>query len=51
MYGFITARISLAIVRSNTVLLRGSREKEAYIRQIPNLEDEEVMAMLAPSQV
>ena len=31
--GFLRAQISLAIVRSNTLLLRGSRNKEAYICQ------------------
>ena len=44
MCGFIGDRMSLAIVRSNTLLLRGARYKEAYIQQIPNLEDGAVMA-------
>ena len=48
MYGFVTARMSLAIVRSNTLLLCGTRNKEAYILQRSNLEDEEVMALIAP---
>ena len=42
--------MSLAIVRSNNLLLCGAREKEVYIQQIPNLADGEVMAMLAPWQ-
>ena len=45
---FVRARMSLAIVRSNTLLLHGARYKEAYIRQRPNLEDGAVMALLAP---
>ena len=48
MCGFIRARISILIVRSNTLILQGARDKEAYIRQIPNLEDGAVMALLAP---
>ena len=40
--------MSLVIVRSNTVLLGVARDKEAYIIYIPNLEDREVMALLAP---
>ena len=31
MCGFIMARMSLEIVRSNTLLLRGARNKETYI--------------------
>ena len=46
MCGFVRARMSLAVVRSNTFLLRGARDKEAYILQIPDLEDGEVMALL-----
>ena len=48
MCGFIRVRVSLTIVRSKTLLLCGSRYKEAYIQQRPNLEDREVMALLAP---
>ena len=48
MGGFIRDRVSLAMVRSNTLLLHGARYKEAYIRQRPNLEDGAVMALLAP---
>ena len=45
--GFIRARMSLAIVMSNTFLLRDTRYKEAYIIQRQDLEDGEVMALLA----
>ena len=31
MCGFIWDRMSLAVMRSNTLLLRGARDKEAYI--------------------
>ena len=48
MCGFVSARMSLAIVISNTILLRGSRYKEAYIRQVSNLEYGAVMALMAP---
>ena len=47
MCGFIRARMSLAIVMSNTFLLRDTRYKEAYIIQRQDLEDGEVMALLA----
>ena len=40
--------MSLAIVRSNTIILHGASDKEAYIRQRPNLEDGAVMALLVP---
>ena len=33
MCGFVRARMSLSIVRSNSLLLRGPREKGARIRQ------------------
>ena len=48
MCSFVRARMSLAIVRFNTLPLRGARDKEVYIRQISNMEDGSVMAMLAP---
>ena len=38
----------LSIVISNTLILRGARDKEEYILQIPNLEDGAVMALLEP---
>ena len=48
MYGFVKAQTSLAIVRSNTLLLRGARDKEAYIRHSLNMKDGAVMALLVP---
>ena len=51
MCGFVGARMSLAIVRSNSLLLRGPRDKGAHIRQQPELTDGAVMAMLAPWRV
>ena len=48
--GFVRARMSLAIVRYNILLLRGPREKRAQIRQQPELTDGAVMALLAPWQ-
>ena len=46
--GFVRARMSLAIVRSNSLLLRGPRDKKARIRQQPEMTDGAVMALLAP---
>ena len=48
MCGFVRARMSLAIVRSNSLILRGPRDKGARIRQRPELIDGAVMALLAP---
>ena len=48
MCGFVRARMSLAIVSSNSLLLRGPRDKGARIRQIPELTDGAVMALLTP---
>ena len=48
MCGFVGVRMSLAIVRSNSLLLRGPCNKEACIRQKPDLTDGAVMALLAP---
>ena len=39
MSGFVRARMSLAIVRSNRLLLRGPCDKGARIRQQPELAD------------
>ena len=44
----VRARMSLAIVRSNSLLLRGSRDKGARIWQGPELTDGAIMALLAP---
>ena len=46
--GFLQARMSLAIVRSNSLLLHGPCNKGARIRQRPDLTDGAVMALLAP---
>ena len=48
MCGFVQARISLAIVRSNSLLPRGPRDKGARIRHQPYLTDGAVMSLLAP---
>ena len=48
MCGFVRAQISLAIVRSNSLLLRGPCEKEARIQQLPELTGGAVMSLLAP---
>ena len=39
MCGLVKARMSLAILRSNTLLLQGTRAKEAYMYQKPYLAD------------
>ena len=43
---FIMARISLVIVRSDTLLLRGASDKEAYILQRLDLADRAVMELI-----
>ena len=43
MCGFVWARMSLAIVRSNSLLLCGPRDKGECIRQRPDLMDGSVM--------
>ena len=48
MCGFVRVKMSLAIVRSNSLLLRGPLYKGARIRQRPELMDGAVMALLAP---
>ena len=48
MCGFVRARMSLEIVRSNSLLLRGPREKGARIWKRPELTDGSVIALLAP---
>ena len=50
MCGFVQARMSLAIVRSNSMLLRIPYTKGARIRNIPELTDWAVMALLEPWQ-
>ena len=48
MCGFVRARISLAIVRSNSLLLCGPRDKGVGIWQGPELTDGVVMSLLTP---
>ena len=48
MCGFVRGRMSLAIVRSNILLLCGPWEKGDRIWQQPDLTDGSVMALLAP---
>ena len=48
MCGFVRARMSLAIVRSNNLLLRGPHDKGARIWQRPELTYGAVMPLLAP---
>ena len=46
--GVVRERISLAIVRSNRLLLRGPWDKVARIWQQPDLTNGVVMALIAP---
>ena len=46
--GFVRERISMDIVRSNSLLLRGPCDKGARIWQRPELTDGAVMSLLAP---
>ena len=48
MCGFVRERMSLAIVRSNSLLLRGPRNKGTRIWQRPELTDGVVMSLPAP---
>ena len=48
MCGFMRARMSLAIVISNSLLLRGPCDKRDHIWQRPDLRDGAVMALLVP---
>ena len=48
MCGFVRARMSLAIVISNSLLLRSPHDKGARTWQRPDLTDGAVMALLAP---
>ena len=48
MCGFVRARMSLEIVRSNSLLFHVLRKKGARIWQQPELTDGVVMAPLAP---
>ena len=46
--GFVRAWMSLAIVRTNSLLLCGPHDKRARIWKCPELTDGTVMALLAP---
>ena len=48
--GFVRGRMSLAIVRSNSLLLCGPCDKGVRIWQQPDLTDGSVMALVAPWQ-
>ena len=48
MCGFVWARMSLAIVISNILVLRGPHDKGARIQQWPEMMDGAVMSLLAP---
>ena len=48
MCGFVRASISLEIVRSNSLLLRGPCNKRVCIWQQTDLTDGAVLALLAP---
>ena len=48
MCGFVRANMSLAIVRSNSLFLRGPCDKGARIRQRPELTDGVLMAVISP---
>ena len=48
MCSFVRARMSLAIVSSNSLLLRGPHDKGSLIWQRPELTDGAVMSLLAP---
>ena len=50
MCGFVRGRMSIAIVRSNCLFLRGPRDKEARILYLPELTDGAVMANISPWQ-
>ena len=51
MCGFVRSKMSLVIVRSNILLLQGTRDKEAHIYHRLDLENEVVMALLEPWRV
>ena len=48
MCGFVQAQMSLAIVRSNSLLLRSPRDKGARIWKRPELTDGAVMSLISP---
>ena len=48
MCGFVRDSMELATVRSNTILLWGTWDKDMCIRQCPEFTDESLMALLIP---
>ena len=48
--GFVKSRMSLARVRSNSLLLRTPQDKGVRIRQQPELTNGEMMALIVPWQ-
>ena len=48
MCGVVKSRMSLAIVRSNSLLFRGPEDNRARIRQRPELTDGVAMELLTP---
>ena len=48
MCGFVRVRMSLVIVRSNSLLLHSPCDKGARIRQLSDLKDGAVITLLAP---
>ena len=48
MCGFVREWMSLSIVRSNSLLLRGPCDKGAHIWQQPEMTDGAVMSLLVP---
>ena len=48
MCGFVSDCMSLEIVRSDTLIISGSRDREAYILQRLDLADGEVIPLLVP---
>eukprot|EP00957_Ditylum_brightwellii_P028900 2183584-Ditylum_brightwellii.AAC.1 len=48
MCGFVSARMTLALAQSNTLLLRGARDHEGWMWKRPIMEDRAVMELLNP---
>ena len=48
MCRFVQARMSLEIVISNSLVLQGAQDKEAWICQKPDLTDGAAMAQIMP---
>jgi hypothetical protein len=48
MCGFVRARMAMAVVRSNSLLLRGARDHEARIWSRPEMEDGAALSLMRP---